>query len=75
MKGNNFALKLAALDQVNSCQCPIGFEPVPFVIDRYACDCHHVLKRIFPFISDSDCNSETLLFLYQDEEKGPTRDV
>ena len=43
------------------CRCPTGFEPVATIINRCVCGCHHILKTIFPFIRDSDCNSETLL--------------
>ena len=43
------------------CHCPVGFEPVTAIIDRCVCGCHHVLKVIFPFIRDSDCDSETFL--------------
>ena len=42
-------------------QCPIGFEPVTTIVDRCVCGCHRVLKDIFPFIRDSDCDSEKLL--------------
>ena len=44
------------------CQCPKGFEPALQIKDRCVCTCHHVLKAIFPFIKDSDCDSENLLF-------------
>ena len=42
-----------------SCQCSIGFEPILKKKDRCVCGCHHILKEIFPFIKDSDCNSDT----------------
>ena len=41
------------------CYCPTGFEVVLTVIDNCICSCHRVLKSIFPFLRDSDCNSET----------------
>ena len=43
------------------CHCPVGFEPVTTIIDRCVCGCHHVLKVLFQFIRDSNCNSETFL--------------
>ena len=42
------------------CQCPVGFETVQSIINRCVCGCHHVLRRIFPFITESDCNPELL---------------
>ena len=44
------------------CQCPLGFEPLYDIQDRCVCGCHHVLKLVFPFIGNLDCDSETLLF-------------
>lgn len=43
------------------CTCLTGFEPDIKTVERCVCRCHHVLRSIFPFIKDSDCNSETLL--------------
>ena len=43
------------------CHCPLGFEQYKVIKNKCVCVCHHKLKEIFKFMSDSDCNSTSLL--------------
>ena len=43
------------------CHCPLGFEQYKIIKNKCVCVCHQKLKEVFKFISESDCNSTTLL--------------
>ena len=43
------------------CQCPLGFEQYKVIKNKCVCVCHYKLKEVFKFISESDCNTTTLL--------------
>ena len=45
----------------NPCSCPLGFEQNKAIKNKCICICHHKLKQALKSITDSNCNSTTLL--------------
>ena len=43
------------------CHCPLGFEQNKAIKNKCICICNQKLIKVFKFITESDCNSKTLL--------------